>query len=72
MEIETTQPGVQLYTGNHLSGHADAANFGQHEACFETQHFPDAVNQPRFKSTRLDPGQRLQETTVHRFGVSEG
>ncbi|MEZ6086752.1 MAG: aldose epimerase family protein [Pirellulaceae bacterium] len=72
MEILTTQPAMQLYTGNHLSGQADAGGFGMHEAfCFETQHPPNAANLPAFESTRLDPGQRFQQTTIHRFGVRE-
>lgn len=72
MEIKTTQPGVQLYTGNFLGGDASSGGFGQHEAfCLETQHFPDAPNQKGFLSTRLDPGDQLSETTVYRFFVSE-
>jgi aldose 1-epimerase len=65
MEVWTTQPGVQLYTGNHLSGkyHAHAG------FCLETQHFPDSPNHPSFPSTRLDPGQTYAETTVYRFGI---
>ncbi|QDV68228.1 Aldose 1-epimerase precursor [Rosistilla carotiformis] len=71
MEVLTTQPCMQLYTGNHLSGQADAGGFGQHEAfCFETQHPPDAANQPAFASTRLNPGETFRETTVHRFGLA--
>ncbi|QDS87566.1 Aldose 1-epimerase precursor [Rosistilla ulvae] len=70
MEVLTTQPCMQLYTGNHLSGQADAGGYGQHEAfCFETQHPPDAANQPAFASTRLDPGQTFRQSTVHRFDV---
>lgn len=70
MEVWTTQPGVQLYTGNHLGGNESSGGFGSHEGfCLETQHFPDAPNRPEFLTTRLDPGQTLRETTVHRFGV---
>ncbi len=66
MDVLTTQPGMQLYTGNHLSG-----DFPQHAGfCLETQHYPDAPNKPHFPSTRLDPGQRLSETTIHRFGIA--
>lgn len=65
MEVWTTQPGVQLYTGNHLSGH-----FGPHSGfCLETQHFPDSPNHPDFPSTRLDPGETFQQSTVLRFGI---
>ena len=63
MEVLTTQPGVQLYTGNHLSG-----KYGQHAGfCLETQHYPDSPNQPTFPTTRLNPGEQFEETTVHRF-----
>lgn len=70
LEIETTQPGVQLYTANHLAGNDSSAGIGGHEAfCLETQHYPDAPNKPSFPSTLLKPGDTLSETTVHRFGV---
>ena len=65
MEVLTTQPGMQLYTGNHLDG-----EFVQHAGfCLETQHYPDAPNQPAFPTTRLNPGERFEQTTMHRFGV---
>ncbi|MEZ6136129.1 MAG: aldose epimerase family protein [Pirellulaceae bacterium] len=65
MEVLTTQPGVQLYTGNHLSG-----KYTQHAGfCLETQHYPDSPNKPQFPTTRLNPGQTFKETTVHRFSV---
>lgn len=57
MEIFTTQPGVQLYTGNALG------------LCLETQHFPNSPNEPGYPSTVLRPGQTFRETTVHRFGT---
>lgn len=70
MEVWTTQPGMQLYTGNHLGGNAASGGFGGHEGfCLETQHYPDAPNRPEFPSTRLDRGQELRETTVYRFLV---
>ena len=72
MEVLTTQPGIQLYTGNFLSGGADNAGFKQHEAfCLETQHFPDSPNQSAFPSTLVKPGQTLDETTIYKFGVSK-
>ena len=60
MEVRTTEPGVQLYTGNHL----------QHGAvCLETQHFPDSVHQPNFPSTILRPGQTFKSLTVFAFST---
>ncbi|WP_146521822.1 aldose epimerase family protein [Stieleria varia] len=70
LEIETTQPGMQLYTANHLPGDEGSAGNGGHDAfCLETQHYPDAPNKPSFPSTLLKPGETLRETTVHRFSV---
>ena len=71
LEIETTQPGMQLYTANHLPGDAGSAGAGGHDAfCLETQHYPDAPNKPSFPSTLLRPGDTLAEKTVHRFSVA--
>jgi aldose 1-epimerase len=58
MEVRTTQPAVQLYTGNHL-GHTGV--------CLETQHFPDAIHHPNFPSIVIRPGQPLQESTLFTF-----
>jgi aldose 1-epimerase len=70
LEIETTQPGVQLYSANHLGGGPENAGAGSHDAfCLETQHYPDAPNKPEFPSTLLRPGETMRETTIHRFGV---
>ena len=60
MEVRTTQPGVQLYTGNHLKHGA---------LCLETQHYPDSVNQPNFPSTILQPGQTFKSATVFAFSA---
>jgi aldose 1-epimerase len=73
MEIATTEPGVQLYTGNFLNG-AFAGTGGnvyrQGDAfCLETQHFPDSPNQPDFPSTELAPGEEFTSTTVYTFSV---
>jgi aldose 1-epimerase len=57
MTVYTTQPGVQLFTGNRRG------------LCLETQHYPNAPNEPAFPSTLLRPGERLHETTVHQFGT---
>ncbi|MFN7732048.1 MAG: aldose epimerase family protein [Pirellula sp.] len=72
LEIHTTQPGVQLYTGNFLAGNPGNANYKMHEAfCLETQHYPDAPNQAAFKSTVLKPGETLKEVTRFAFGVAK-
>lgn len=70
MEISTTKPAVQLYTGNFLTGirGADGATFSKHTAlCLETEVFPDAVNHPNFPSAVLRPGETYHHTTVQRF-----
>ena len=70
MEVETTQPGMQLYTANHLPGDERSRGYGGHEAfCLETQRFPNSPNVDSFPSTLLRPGQKFEEVTVHRFGV---
>ena len=68
MEVSTTQPGMQFYSGNFLNGTLVGKerprlrkNSG---CCFETQHFPDSPNQPSFPTTVLQPGERYQHTTV--------
>ncbi|MDM0034509.1 aldose epimerase family protein [Variovorax sp. J22P271] len=73
MDIETTEPGLQFYSGNFLDGSLPGAT-GQairqgDGLCLETQHFPDAPNQPGFPSTLLRPGEIHSSTTVHRFGL---
>ncbi|MCH7727492.1 MAG: galactose mutarotase [Planctomycetes bacterium] len=70
MEIYTTQPGLQFYTGNFLDGSESNGGFKQYEAfCLETQHYPDSPNQPSFPSAILKPGETFKQTTVHRFSV---
>ena len=70
MEVLTTQPGIQFYSGNFLNGEAANGNFPQHAGfCLETQHYPDSPNHPEFPDTILRPGQTLQHVTVHRFSV---
>ena len=73
LEVLTTQPGVQFYTGNSLDGTARGKG-GQLYArrtafCLETQHFPDSPNQPNFPSTELKPGETFQSTTILRFST---
>jgi aldose 1-epimerase len=71
MEVLTTQPGVQFYTANHINGEIKGKEGAMYHRrggyCFETQHFPDSPNQPKFPSTVLKPGQKFHETTIFRF-----
>ena len=71
MEVLTTEPGVQFYTGNFLDGSLTGKNGTVYEhrtgLCLETQHFPDSPNQPDFPSTILQPGEEYNSTTVYRF-----
>lgn len=73
MEVLTTEPGLQFYTGNFLDGLVMGKN-GQNYPrrsgfCLEAQHFPDSPNKPTFPSTILKPGQRYSQTTIYRFSV---
>ena len=70
MEVRTTQPGLQFYTGNFLDGQPGSGGFSQHSAfCLETQHHPDSPNQSAFPSTVLKPGETYRQTTIHKFSV---
>ena len=72
MEIFTTEPAIQFYSGNFLTGAkgaGGAAFHKQHAFCLETEHYPDSPNQPAFPSTILRPGQTYTHTTVHRFST---
>lgn len=72
MEVLTTQPGMQLYSGNHLKGDALCGGYGPRDAmCVETQHYPNTPNIESFPTTLLRPGQMMKETTVHRFSVQK-
>ncbi len=75
MEVWTTQPGIQFYTGNFLDGSLkgrDGKKIVQHAAlCLETQHFPDSPNQPGFPSSILDPGQTYRQTTIYKFSIKK-
>jgi aldose 1-epimerase len=76
LEVFTTQPGVQFYTGNFLDGTIEGKGdkaYGRRSGfCLETQHFPDSPNKPAFPTTELKPGQRFQSTTVFRFSTEAG
>ena len=73
MKVSTTEPGVQLYTGNFLDGTVTGKGtlgYPQHSGlCLECQHFPDSVHQPSFPTVILRPGQTYRQTTVHQFSV---
>lgn len=74
MEVYTTEPGVQLYTGNWLNGFSGShgATFPARSAiCFEAQHLPDSPNKPHFPSVVLDKGEQYRQTTIYKFGISE-
>ena len=74
MEIFTTQPGLQFYTGNFLDGTLSTSagkKINQHAAlCLETQHFPDSPNEPKFPTTLLLPGQQFHSETVYKLKVN--
>jgi aldose 1-epimerase len=71
MEVYTTEPGVQLYTGNNLNGShkgIDGVVYGKYAGfCLETQHYPDSINHPSFPTTVLRPGETLKSETVFKF-----
>jgi aldose 1-epimerase len=69
IEVYTSQPGMQFYTGNFLGIKGKKGRiYENHDAfCFETQHYPDSPNRPEFPSTLLKPGELYEETTIFRF-----
>ncbi len=71
LEVFTTEPGVQFYTGNFLDGtiHGKGGKAYLHRGAFtfETQHYPDSPNQPNFPTTELKPGQTYHQTTIFKF-----
>ena len=74
MEVYTTQPGIQFYSGNFLNGTLKNTRgdvkYVQHAGlCLETQHFPDSPNQPSFPNTILKPGETYHQTTVYKFSI---
>ncbi len=74
LEVLTTEPGVQLYTGNYLDGSVKGkggATYLKHAGfCLETQHFPDSPNQPTYPTTILRPGETYHSKTVMKFGAT--
>jgi len=75
LEVWTTEPGVQFYTGNFLDGTAkgkDGIAYTKRSAfCLETQHYPDSPNQPKFPSVILNPGERYHTITAYKFSIEK-
>ena len=74
MEVFTTEPAIQFYSGNFLNGTLQLTKKGQpyiqHAGlCLETQHYPDSPNEPSFPNTILKPGETYRQTTVYKFSV---
>ena len=72
VEVYTTQPGIQLYTGYWIPDLTidGKRKFGSYSGvALETQHYPDSVNKPQFPSVILEPGQSFCEKTIYKFGV---
>ena len=73
MEVFTTEPGIQFYTGNFLDGSIHGKSSRSYVKngglCLEAQHFPDSPNQPEFPSTILRPGATYHQITVYKFSV---
>jgi len=74
MEVRTTEPAIQFYSGNFLDGTLKntrgSVKYVKHAGlCLETQHFPDSPNQPAFPNTILKPGENYQQVTVYKFGT---
>lgn len=71
MEVWTTEPGMQFYTGNFLNGTLTGKSGKVYERrtgfCFETQHYPDSPNHPAFPTTTLKKGQTYKSTTIYKF-----
>ncbi|MDQ3171700.1 MAG: galactose mutarotase [Acidobacteriota bacterium] len=74
LEVSTTEPGLQFYSGNFLDGTIrgkDGAVYAHRSGfCLETQHFPDSPNKPAFPTTLLTPGETYRTRTVYTFGVA--
>jgi aldose 1-epimerase len=75
MDVQTTEPGVQFYSGNFLDGKdqgkgKEGSVYKKHAGfCLETQHYPDSINHPEFPSTVLKPGASYRSTTIYAFSV---
>jgi len=75
MEVLTTEPGIQFYSGNmmppSMTGKGGQTYHRRGGLCLETQHYPDSPNKPHFPTTTLRPGEVYQTTTVYRFSVQK-
>jgi aldose 1-epimerase len=75
MNISTSEPGVQIYTGNWMTGNFEGKHGHRYPmraaVCFETQHFPDSINKPEYPSVVLRPGETFKSKTIHAFSVTE-
>jgi aldose 1-epimerase len=73
LTVHTTEPGLQFYSGNFLSGNLvgkDSTRYGRRTGfCLETQHFPNSPNQPNFPSTILRPGETYRSRTIFSFST---
>ena len=74
LQIYTTEPGLQFYTGNFLNGTLNTENdlpLNKHNAlCLETQHFPNSPNEPLFPNTILHPGTIFTSSTIYSFKIN--
>ncbi|MEE2641990.1 MAG: aldose epimerase family protein [Planctomycetota bacterium] len=74
LRIQTTEPGIQFYSGNFLKGQKGKGGMAyphRSAICLETQHYPDSINQPKFPNTVLKPGSEYKSQTILQFGVAK-
>ena len=75
LDVYTTEPGIQVYTGNMLDGSRTGKNGVAYQKqtglCLEPQHYPDSPNKPAWPSTILEPGQQYASTSIYRFGIKQ-
>lgn len=73
MEMYTTEPGVQVYTGNWMTGNFEAKNGNRYPersaVCFETQHYPDSINKPEYPTVILKPEEKFTSRTTYKFSI---
>jgi len=73
MQVLTTEPGMQFYSGNFLDGSITGKDSKVYQRrygfCLEAQHYPDSPNEPKFPSVVLNPGQRYTQTTIYKFSA---